>query len=213
MASPQTPPGRRQEKILLLLLLLWASYFASAQLIIEDTATREPFFKAKKFDSKCYVGIEAVPTQILKTKAAMNLGFSLNWVVNHKFVVSAKYHVLTTPVNIKPLVAPDAVADSIPMQHHFAGLGFSCIVFHNKKFSLQPELAAGWGSVTYHQKKVRKDFAVVIPAFYGVYNATKYFRFGVGLNYRATIGGSLNGLQDAHLSGVGGVVFMRVGTF
>ena len=196
-----------------LLLSVYLYNRVQSQVITEDTSTREPFFHAKKFDSKCYVGFDAVPTQILKTKVAMNLGMSLNWVINHKFVVSAKYHTLTTPVNIKPIVAPDALTDSIPVRHHFAGLAFGYLIFHNKKFSLHPELAAGWGSVTYREKKVRKDFAVVIPAFYGVYNATKYFRFGIGLNYRTTIGGSLNGLKDAHLSGVGGVVFIRVGTF
>ena len=197
-----------------ILLALGCCCVTQAQVITEDTTTNAPFFAAKKFDSKCYVGFEAIPTQILKTKAAMNLGMNLNWVINHKFVVSAKYHLLTTPVNIRSIVAA-AETDTTPilLKHYFAGLAFSYIVCHNKNFSFQPELAVGWGSATYNDKKVRKDFAVIQPAVYGVYNATKYFRFGVGLNYRATIGGSLNGLKDAHLSGVGGVVFMRVGTF
>lgn len=195
-----------------LLIAVCACYLAQGQVITEDSSRRAPFFAAKKFDSKCYVGIEAVPTQILKTKAAMNLGLSLNWVINHKFVVSAKYHVLTTPVNIEPIIAPDR-SDTVLLQHQFAGLSFSYLLFHQKKFSFQPELAVGWGSATYNEKKVRKDFAVILPAVYGVYNATKYFRLGAGLNYRATIGGSLNGLKDADLSGIGGVVFIRVGTF
>lgn len=204
-------------KLLQYVFVLFSLGYCSAtqaQLITEDTTTKPPFFAAKKFDSKCYVGFEAIPTQILKTKAAMNLGMTLNWVINHKFVVSAKYHGLTTPVNIRSIVASTEI-DTTPilLKHHFAGLAFSYIVCHNKKFSFQPELAVGWGSATYNDKKVRKDFAVIQPAVYGVYNATKYFRFGVGLNYRATIGGSLNGLTDAHLSGVGGMVFMRVGTF
>lgn len=197
-----------------LLLTVCSSYMTQAQVITEDTTTDKPFFAARKFDSKCYVGFEAIPTQILKTKGAMNLGMNFNWVINHKFVVSAKYHLLTTPVNIRSIVA-STETDTTPilLKHHFAGLAFSYLVCHKKKFSFHPELAVGWGSATYNEKKMRKDFAVIIPAVYGVYNATKYFRFGVGLNYRATIGGSLNGLKDAHLSGVGGVVFIRVGTF
>lgn len=145
----------------------------------------------------------------------MNLGLSLNWVINHKFVVSAKYHVLTTPVNVQPRVAPDNSGDTIRPIMHYAGLGFSYILFSNKKFSFQPELSAGWGAVkySYKNKNYRKDFAVIMPAVYGVYNATKHFRFGLGLNYRLAIGGSLNGLKDADLSGVGGVMFIRVGTF
>jgi len=144
----------------------------------------------------------------------MNLGLGLNWVINHKYVVSAKYHVLTTPLNIRQKVEP-ATTDSIKLTHHFAGLAFSYILFAQKKFSFQPELAVGWGAAkyVYQNKTYRKDFAVLIPAVYGVYNATKYFRLGVGLNYRLALGGKLNGLTDADLSGVGGVVFIRVGTF
>ncbi len=202
-------------KYFLPLLLLCSCYLGKAQIFIEDTSHHAPFFAAKKFDSKCYVGFEGTATQILKTKAAMNLGLSLNWVVNHKFVVSAKYHVLTTPVNIQPRVAPDNSGDTIRPIMHYAGLGFSYILFSNKKISFQPELSAGWGAVKYSYKNqnYRKDFAVIMPAVYGVYNATKHFRFGLGLNYRLAIGGSLNGLKDADLSGVGGVMFIRVGTF
>ena len=197
------------------LLLLSVYSFTNAQVITEDTTHNQPFFAAKKFDSKCYVGFEGTATQILKKKAAMNLGLNLNWVINHRFVVSAKYHVLTTPVNIQSKVAPNNFGDSIQLTHHFAGLAFSYILFEKKKFSFQPELSVGWGVAKYSfQSKIyRKDFAVLIPAVYGVYNATKYFRFGLGLNYRLTAGGKLNGLTDADLSGVGGVVFIRVGTF
>ena len=196
----------------LLLPAVCSFYFADSQIIAEDTSSQAAFFAAKRFDSKCNVGIEASATQILKKNAGLNLGLNLNWVINHKFVVSAKYHVLTTPVNIERIIAPEKT-DTVLLQHHFAGLGFSYIVFHNKKFSLQPELVAGWGSASYNDKKFRKDFAVILPAVYGIYNASKYFRLGIGLNYRATIGCSLNGLKDADLSGIAGVIFMRVGTF
>lgn len=199
----------------MLLLALCCSGLMYAQVMTEDTSTHEAFFAAKKFDSKCYVGFEGTATQILKTKAAMNLGLSLNWVINHKFVVSAKYQVLTTPVNIQTIVAPDHNSDTIRPTQHFAGLAFSYVLFAAKKFSLQPELAVGWGAVKYtlQTKTYHKDYAVILPAVYGVYNASKHFRFGLGLNYRLTAGGALNGLKDSHLSGVGGMVFIRVGTF
>ena len=201
-------------KCFLFLVMVCSYQFVHAQVITEDTTTHEAFFAAKKFDSKCYVGFEGTATQILKTKAAMNLGLSLNWVINHKFVVSAKYHVLTTPVNIQSKVAETAT-DTIHLTQHFAGLGFSYILFSNKKFSFQPELTVGWGAAKYsfQNKTYRKDYAVILPAVYGIYNATKNFRFGVGLNYRLTAGGAMNGLKDSDLSGVGGVVFIRVGTF
>ncbi len=195
-----------------LLLAACCCYMAQAQLITEDTTTNAPFFAAKKFDSKCYVGFEAIPTQILKTKAAMNLGFNLNWVINHKYVVSAYYYTLTTPVNIRAIVEPTR-SDTINLRHHSAGLGFSYILFHDKKFSFQPSISAGWGYMKYEVNGGTwyRHFGVIVPAVYGIYNATKYFRFGVGLNYRATIKATL--LKDSELSGVGGVVFLRVGTF
>lgn len=198
-----------------LLVLLCVNFVAGAQIITEDTTSHPPFFAAKKFNSKCYVGFEGTATQILGTKAAMNLGLSLNWVINHRYVVSAKYHVLTTPVNIQKKVAPDYTRDTIRLVEHFAGLGFSYILFDKKKFSFQPELSVGWGAVKYsHQNKTfRKDFGVIIPAVYGVYNATKYFRFGLGFTAKFTAGASLNGLKDADLLGLGGVIFIRVGTF
>jgi hypothetical protein len=196
-------------------LLLCSFHFNFAQIINEDTTTHPPFFAAKKFDSKCYVGFEGTVTQILRTQAAMNLGLSLNWVINHKYVVSAKYHVLTTPVNIQHEVARENPSDTIRLTNHFAGLGFSYILFENKKFSLQPEISVGWGAVKYSRddKTYRKDFAAILPAVYGIYNATKYFRFGLGFTTQFTAGCSLNGLTDVDMLGLGGVVFIRVGTF
>ena len=145
----------------------------------------------------------------------MNLGFSLNWVINHKYVVTARYNVLTTPVDIREKIAPGQVIDPVNLVQHFAGLGFSYILFEQKKFSFQPELTVGWGAIKYKEGTItsRKDFAVMVPAVYGVYNCTKNFRFGLGLNYRITAGGKLNGLKDGDLSGIGGLVFIRVGTF
>ena len=205
----------RPLKYFLLFFMLAFSMGVSAQLMEEDTITHQPFFKAKKFNSKCYVGLEAIATQMLKTKVGMNTGISLNWVINHKYVVSAKYYALSSPLNIEPTVLPDQPTININLQHQFAGLGFSYLVCNNKLFSFQPEISGGWGNInyTYLAKTYRKNFGEIIPAVYGVYNATKYFRLGAGLNYRATIGASLNGLKDSQISGISGVVFIRVGTF
>lgn len=181
----------------------------------EDTTANEPFFKAAKFKSNGYVGFEMQPTQILKTKAAMVVGFNLNWVVNHKFVVSAKYHTLSSRANIRPIVAPGS-GGSTWLIHHFAGLGLGYILFHDKKFSFQPELTAGWTSAKYlvtATESKRNDYGALIPAVYGIYNAHKNFRVGAGLNYRAVFGKNFMNITPMDLSGVSGVVFIRVGTF
>jgi hypothetical protein len=198
----------------LLLLIIALTSRAFGQIVTEDTTTNEPFFKATKFNSKCFVAIEGMGTQILKTSGAMNTGFSLNWVVNHKFVVTAMYYALSTPTNVQHIVEPNS-SSSIRLIHQFAGLGFGYIFYNNKRFSLQPELVAGWGGAKFTSSGIsyRSDFGEIIPTVYGIYNATKFFRLGIGLNYRLAIGASLNGLKSADISGVSGLVFIRVGTF
>lgn len=188
---------------------------AAAQVMVEDTTTNQPFFKASKFKSAGFVGFEMQPTQILKNKAAMVLGFNLNWVINRKFVVSAKYHTLSSRVDIRAFV-DETGSGKAYLTHHFAGLGFGYILFHDKRFSLQPELTAGWCSAKFEYPtdvKKRQDYGAVIPAIYGIYNAHKNFRVGAGLNYRAVVGKQAYNLGFAELSGVSGVVFIRVGTF
>lgn len=186
-----------------------------AQVIIEDTTENEPFFKASKFKSSGYVGFEMQPTQILKLKAGMIAGFNLNWVINHRFVVSAKYHTLSSQVNIRPVILPDSDGKTL-LVHHFAGAAFSYIFFYNKKFSLQPELAAGWCSVKFEYPANvtnRNDYGAVIPALCGVFNAHKNFRIGAGINYRAVFGKNYSNITPAHLSGIAGVICIRAGTF
>lgn len=203
-------------KILLLMVLIISAPRLMAQVMEEDTTTNQPFFKASKFNSKCYVALEGAATQILKHHAGMTTGISLNWVINHKYVVSAKYYVLGSPVNVQSIVASDKPTTTINLFHQYAGLAFSYVAFSDKKFSLQPEISAGWGMVKYNADSTvhgRKDFAEIIPAIYGTYNVTKYFRFGVGLNYRATIGAKVHGLNDADVSGVSGIIFIKIGTF
>jgi hypothetical protein len=189
---------------------------ASAQLIEEDTTTHQLFFKARKFNSRCFVDLDAMPGQILNTKAAFYAGAGLNWLINHHYVVTARYTNLSNPVSIQTIVAPDHPGE-IDLKHQSAGLGFGYIVLPQKLFSFEPELTAGWGVIKYTidstTQSFRKDFAEIIPAIYGICNATKYFRVGIGLNYRICAGASLNGLKSTEIGGIGGLVFIRVGTF
>jgi hypothetical protein len=199
--------------IFILLVAVCSKTFG--QILPEDTATNEPFFKATRFNSKCFVAAEGMGTQILKTQGAMNTGFSLNWVINHRFVISASYYALSTPVNVQHVVEPDSLNANIRLKHQFAGLGFGYIAFDKKLFSFQPQLSAGWGNAQFTNGSItyKSNFGEIIPAVYGIYNATKFFRLGVGLNYRAAIGASLNGLKSADISGISGLVFIRIGTF
>lgn len=202
-------------KYVVLMLLAFTGFSASAQILNEDTTTNQPFFKATKFSSRCYVGLDGSAVQILKTKAGGNFGGNLNWVINHKFVVSAIYEELGSPTQIQKIVTPDNHADTITLTHRYMGLGFSYIMFDKKMFSFQPELNAGWGHIqyAYNNETYKKNFAEIVPAVSATYNCTKYFRVGLGLNYHIAAGANLNGLKDGDISGIGGVVFIKVGTF
>lgn len=197
------------------LFLLGAGQWCTAQLIEEDTSTASPFFAAKKFDSKGYVGAEAIGGQILKNKGGMLTGLSLNWVMNHKYVLSAKYHVLSSRQDISSITNPGS-EKPFYLIHHFAGASFGYILFHQKPVSFHPELAVGWASAKYEnaaQKTFRNDYAMLIPALQGVWNATKIFRVGVGVNYRVAFGKEFQNFKSSQLNGVSGVVFLRLGTF
>jgi len=202
-------------KYVLFFLLAFTGLRASAQVWDEDTTSHQPFFKASKFSSRCYVGLDASVVQILKTKAAGNFGVNLNWVINHKFVVSAIYDGTATQPQIQKIVTPGDNSDTIHLVHHYVGLGFGYIVFYNKLFSLQPELNAGWGRIQYGFNNVNyhKDFAEIMAVVSATYNCTKNFRIGLGLNYHIAAGARLNGLTSADISGAGGVIFIKAGTF
>ena len=202
-------------KYLMLTLLAFAFAGASAQQLNEDTTTHQPFFKATKFSSRCYVGIDASVVQVLKTRAGSNFGVNLNWVVNHKFVISAIYDGLASHNQIQKIVTPNDHSDTVTLVHRYVGLGFSYILFDNKFFSLQPGLSAGWGHIqyTYGSNTYKDNFAEIVPAVTATYNCTKYFRFGLGLNYRIAAAAKLNGLNSADISGIGGIIFIKVGTF
>jgi len=202
-------------KYIVILLLAFAGIGASAQIMDEDTTTNQPFFKATKFNSKCYVGLDGSAVQILKIKAGGYFGANLNWVINHKFVVSAVYEELGSPTQIQKIVTPQESNDTIRLVHRYVGLGFSYIVFYNKLFSLQPGLSAGMGHIqyNYNNENYHQNFAEILPSVSATYNCTKYFRVGLGLNYRIAAAVNLNGLKSGDISGVGGVVFIKVGTF
>jgi hypothetical protein len=202
-------------KYLMLMLLAFAVAGASAQQLNEDTTTHQPFFKASKFSSRCYVGLEASVVQVLKTRVGSNFGVDLNWVVNHKYVISAIYDGLATQNQIQKIVTPADPYTPLYLAHRYVGLGFSYILFDKKLFSLQPGLSAGWGHMQYKYGDItyNSDFAEIVPAVTATYNCTKYFRVGLGLNYRIGAAAKLNGLNSADISGVGGIIFIKVGTF
>jgi hypothetical protein len=203
-------------RLIFLLSLILEALCSSAQLIEdEDTTTNQPFFKATRFNSRCFVAVDGIVGQIVKKDVTMITGFSLNWVVNHKYVTRAYFDLLGLPLNVQPTVYPDHQGTTLNLTYQYAGLGFGYIFYSNKLFSIQPELDGGWamGKYAISGQNYRSDFAMFIPTVYGTCNVSKYFRVGIGLNYRISAGSTLAGLKDADMSGIGGLVFVRFGTF
>lgn len=199
-------------KIGLILSVFQLLFFASSAQ--EQGDTLEPFFKSKKFESTAYVQAGVAATQMFGSIAATS-HFSLHWVINGKFVVGGHYHLLSSRNDIALLTYPD-YNKKIYAAHNFAGVSFGYIFFHDKKFSLQPEIAAGWANIKltrFDTVTVKRNYGGIIPAVYGTWNATKILRIGIGLNYRIIVGERFKDLTNGKLSGVGGMVFIRLGRF
>ncbi|MBX2901906.1 MAG: hypothetical protein KF872_00010 [Chitinophagales bacterium] len=195
--------------ILFMLPCLFFVYSSTAQ-----SDTTAPFFKSKKFESTAYVQAGVAATHMFKSAAATT-HFSLHWVVNRKFVVGAHYHLLSSRNDIKKLTYPEYTAP-IYATHHFAGLSFGYVFFNDKKFSLQPELAAGWANIKFTRfdtVTIKRNYGGIIPAVYGTWNATKILRIGIGINYRLIVGEKFKDINVGSLSGVGGLFFIRLGRF
>lgn len=202
-------------RYLFLLLTLFSFAPLSAQLLDKDTTMPGPFFAAKKFNSKFFIGFEAQVTQILRKEAAMVTAFSANWLINHQIYLGAKYGMLTSRESAgKILQTPDSL--TVYVQHRYAMLTSGYILFHDKKISFNPELSAGWAQGEYtspERRNFKLNFGIIQPAAYAVFNAAKNVRIGLGGGYRAVIGNKLGALRSNDLGGAYGTLFLRLGTF
>ncbi len=194
------------------LVLLFCVQLCSAQ---EDT-TSKGFFAAKKFRSSAYVQASVSATQWNKGAGAIT-ALSLNWVVNEKFVSTAYFHILSSNEKISPCYGETGVnCDQVPLTHMSAGGGFGYILFPNKKFSLQPELMGGWANAKYSTNDTttfKANFGMIQPGVNGIWNASKFIRIGIGVNYRMVVGREFRGLNFATMSGIAGLFFIRIGKF
>ncbi|MCS6934528.1 MAG: hypothetical protein NZM35_05185 [Chitinophagales bacterium] len=195
------------------MLIAWR---CGAQPLDEDTTTRQPLIVSKKFKSRFYVGTEAICGQILRNRVAMLTGWNLNWVINHRFVVSARYHILSSRLNISHITQPGSTDVKHYLKHHYAGLSFGYLVFHDSYISLHPELSGGWALARFEDTgaQIRQNhYGMLIPAIHVVCNVSSIFRVGAGVNYRLAIGREFRNIRPTHLGGASGMLFIRIGTF
>lgn len=205
--------GRIQLGLLLCLNML--VFQAVAQVIEYDTSSREPFFKARHFNSSAHATFEAGVSHMFTNKVVMLTGASLNWVVNKRYVTTARFHTLTSQVNIQSIATPH-VDRPLYLQHYYAGLSFSYIFFADKIATLQPEIGAGWACARFeYPDKLfqRQDYGAILPGVQTTFNLSKIIRLGLGVHYRAVFGSKFFDLRSEQLNGVSGSVSLKVGKF
>ncbi len=206
-------------KVFLLSIPVVFCYLQSAaQGAIDSTHTVVDSFqrveKVKKpFHSAGFFQADGSFYSILGKPAAFT-EFNLNWLINHKIYVGAKCQLLSTSLDISKYLYDDTTGKVTPT-HIAALMNFGVIFFHEKKFSLNPELSLGWGNLNFdkNHKSQKLNYGVGVFSLNGVWNAHKNVRIGLGVGGKAVMGQNFEGLKSYKLSGAFGHVFIRVGTF
>lgn len=209
------------------LLIFYLSSFSWAMSQVDTTK----LFYAKKFNSAAFVELGSNIIQVNKN-AGMNIDFSANWLVEHKYYVGAAYSQLA---NVEQVYSAERLDNSniltynklTNIKYQTAGVRLGYILFEDQKvFSLSPDLTAGWAGVKLvtleNEQKI--NGAHLVPAIKGVFNLSDFFRIGLALNYQVFIFKDYDSKNDLSapfatqlsaktLNGVGGGVFLRIGKF
>jgi hypothetical protein len=207
-----------------LLILSFSSLYVFSQV---DTTK---LFYAKKFESAAFVELGS---RIIQSNhsAGMDIDFSANWLVKHKYYLGGAYSQLASVEQIisfqNGLSQPDLISYKTNIKYQTAGLRFGYILFPDKKvLSLSPDLTLAWMGLKLQTDKeeVKKQGALISPAVKAVFNVSNYFRIGLALNYNVFVFKKIDTKDDANyvyssqlsskdISGLGGGVFLRIGKF
>ena len=193
----------------IVLLALLAHAGLHAQHDVDSTR----LFHADRFTSDGYAA-GGFGVQQFTDGAGFFTELSANWVIDHRFVVGGVFRQVASYETVG--FAFGEPAEDVRLRHMSAGLRLGYIVFHDKLFSLVPEVVGAWANVVYEfpEADVRRwNFAQVRPSINVVFNGSDHVRPGLGLVYTRSIGVDLDPLDDADLSGVGARFFVRFGTF
>lgn len=205
--------------LILLILSLSASYAFSQS----DTTK---LFYAKKFQSAAFVELAS---NIIQTNngSGMNVDFSANWLVQHKYYLGASYGQLASLEKFNSTEIGNNRKTDTKVNFQSFGLRFGYILFPDKKlFSLSPDLSVRWTSIKLQtaEEAHKINGANIVPALKGVFNVSSYFRIGLQLQYNLFVFKKLDTSQNPDalfstqfqakdLNGIGGGVFLRIGRF
>jgi hypothetical protein len=187
-------------------------------------------FYAKNFESDAFVELGSSIRQI-NNNAGMDIDFSVNWLVEHKYYLGFAYGQLANVEQFnsaeKSSRPPFPVNISTTIKYQTAGLRFGYIFFPDQKIiSFSPDLTLGWAGIKLftEEEEQKLNGAMISPALKGIFNVSDFFRIGVSINYTAFIFEELDTSMNQEseyitqfssksLNGLGGGVFLRIGQF
>ena len=185
-------------------------------------------FFAKKFDSDAFVELGSRIRQV-NSSAGMDIDFSVNWLVNHKYYLGAAYGQLASVAQFYSAnkQSPTNLDEITQLKYQSLGLRLGYILFEEQKvISFSPELTIGWAGIkiTTEENEQKINGGLISPALKGVFNVSDYFRIGVSINYNIFIFKDLDSTDDIEslyvtkfsskgVNGVGGGIFLRIGQF
>lgn len=193
--------------------ILFLAFLLPAGLSAQNDVDSTRLLHADRFTSDGYAS-GGFGVQQFTDGAGFFTELSANWVIDHRFVIGGVFRQVASYETVA--FAFGEPADDARLRHMSAGLRLGYIVFHDKLFSLVPEVVGAWANAVYEfpEADVRRwNFAQIRSSVNVVFNGSAHVRPGLGLVYTRSIGVDLDPLDDAALSGVGARFFVRFGTF
>ena len=186
---------------------------------------------AKNFDSDAFVELGSRIRQV-NSNAGMDIDFSANWLVNHKYYLGLAYSQLANveqfysseKFSIGP--GPSPILTPTTSKYQTAGIRLGYILFEDQKIiSFSPDLTMAWAGIKLitEDETQKINAGLISPSLKGVFNVSDYFRIGVALNYNLFIFKTFDStntestyitqFSSKSLNGVGGGIFLRIGQF
>lgn len=206
-----------KSKVLLFFILITNLLFSQVDSTLVSPVLDTAIVKKKKPTTHHFFFQPEGQFAFIFSKPSMIFGIGVNWLINGKIYIGARYNHVSTPVNIVKLLPLIDKSGNVGAKSQSSSIYIGYIAWSQKRFSFNPELSIGWADCRFFDPSVNQDkrfnYAIVIPSINGVWNAHKAVKVGVGINARAVFGENYYRVKSYRVGGVGAGVFLRVGKF
>jgi hypothetical protein len=157
-----------------------------------------------KIESDGYGGPVLEVTSICGDGAVL-FGGRGGWIINHTYAVGGGGYGLLNDVNI----------NGNNLQLGYGGLELEYIGYSDMLVHFTVHTLIGYGGASYKELDENSDdFFIFLPALNAELNVTNWFRICGGVRYMLVSGiDELAGLNDKDLSGLGGGIVLKFGSF